>query len=316
VLGINYAFQVTMTLQQIANEITSKGFVFQVSIPNNPDYRAGKVTTAQALANAASVESYMERIARINQASNILVKLFTPNGSSYKQRGEHLIFFPKPEAVATPATTATDVVASATKNATMPTAPATMGSLADTPKPTNNMDLEKMIDYRVLQVEKSTLSARNEELKTEVKQLQRKVDELYEENKALSKENSVATEKHSLALERQKLESEREAKSGLSGLMDDVGKNPEMLKMLLGVLKPDHPMFKMEAAEAGKQLNGTAPEYHKENEANIIITEICKVLGTMNGNDIGNMYLLFLEISKRPEVVQQVYDYTKTINQN
>lgn len=299
-----------MTIKEISDIITAKKYLFQVSIPGT-SFSHGKTTIEMALSDNDSLENYLDKIARINKAEHLFVKLFSPNGSSYKPKGEHLIFLDKKQPVASTTNVAMNVATTAT-------------SVADTHKSLNGqqeqgtelsikpknttMDQKDYIDFKVLQSEHKRLEHIYDESKSKVKQLETKIEDLHEENKKLLRDNLTKEDKHELALERSKLEMERESKEGLSGLMGELTKDPDTLKMIVGFLKPDHPMFKSEGEQ--KALEGANDstreiKYTEDSQTNTVLNDIPRVLSQKDGDTIASIYLLFQKLIADPDSLKQ-----------
>lgn len=285
------------TIKEIANLITAKKHLFQVSIPGT-GFSHGKTTVDMALSDSESVEAYLNKIATSNKAEHLFVKLFSANGSSFKPRGEHLIFLDKQQPVASATTIATSV---ATKQT---------GQLFNTPdqnkaKPTTMNDKD-YIDFKVLQSEHKRLEHIYDECKGKVKQLETKVEDLHEENKKLLRDNLTKEEKHELALERTKLEMEREGKEGLSGLMGELSANPELIKVLVGFVNPKHPMFDKEPLPALEGADNTREiKYTEDSEVNRVLNDIPRTLSQKDGDTIATIYLLFQKFISDPTLLSQ-----------
>ena len=291
-----------MTIKEIAELITSKNFVFQLTIPGT-SFSHGKTTVQMALSDSENIEGYLEKIAKANKAEHLFVKLFTKNGSSYKAKGEHLIFLPKANAVATTDSTTTPV---ATKETNVATTKPLNGMSEFSPTKQTPMDAKDYIDYRVLQTEHKNLQNVHDETKAKVVKLEKKIEDLHDENKSLLRDNLTKEDKHALALERAKLDIEKEGKEGLSGMMGELTKDPDTLKMLIGIFKPDHPMFKENAQPAleGASNNGLV-KYSDDAVANDVLNDLPRVLSQKDGDTIARIYLLFQEFIHKPETLQQ-----------
>jgi hypothetical protein len=303
-----------MSIEDIADEIRTKNFTFQVVIPGT-SFSHGKTTQEMALADSENLEAYLNRIARINKAAHMLVRLYSRNGTSFKPRGEHLIFLPKSEAVAT---TATNVAGGATNVAIPATNVAGFGSV-DLPQKNNPMDTKDYIEFQVLKLGNEALKNQYDESKAKIKQLEKKVEDLHEENKQLIRTSSVQEDKHALALERQKLDTEREAKSGLNGLIGDLTKDPELIKMIAGFIKPDHPMFKTDAPALNGASEPKAGEvkYSEDKDANTVLNALPLSLSQKDGRTISAVFLLFQEFINKPDTLESaITTYIPTFNEN
>jgi hypothetical protein len=281
-----------MTIKEIAILITTKDYLFQVSIPETK-FNHGKTSVSMALADSESVETYLTKIATTNKANHLYVKLFTKNGSSFKARGEHLIFLTTPQPVAT-ATTSVATTQPALKGITEHT------TETPTKQKTSTMDNKDYIDFKVLQSEHKRLEQTHEESKSKIVKLEKKVEELHDENKQLLRENLTKEDKHALALERTKLDLEKEGKDGLSGMIGELTKDPDTLKMIIGFLKPDHPMFKENNQAALEGAVATEIKYTEDSDVNMVLNDIPRSLSQKDGKTIGEMYLLFKELINDP----------------
>jgi hypothetical protein len=299
-----------MTLSQIADLITLRNFVFQVSIPNTK-FVQGKTTIEAALTDSADLATYFNKIAERNKAPYLLIKMFTPNGSSYKNRGEQLIFFTNNDAVATDATnkatTATqkpnlsgDEVQNSNTNY-QPTKQIT------NPPKNDGMSDKEYIDYRVLQSEHKRLSETFDEAKSKIKTLEKKVEDLHDENKQLLRDNTTKDDKHALAIDRQKMDAEREIKGSLSGVIGELNENPELIKTIVGFLKPDHPMFKENNQPALEGAEVKELKYHDDADANAILNDIPRMLSQLDGETMAKFYLLFKNFLATPQNLNTAY---------
>ncbi len=302
-----------MTIKEIATLITAKGYVFQISIPNTQFFH-GKTTIKNALVDSESLETYFEKIAKLNKASSLLVKTFTPNGSSYKSHGDYLIFLPQTDPVATSATMFVADVATnalnhvATTKQPLKELPETSPEPQNKPK-TNPMDTKDYIDFKVLQTEHKNLEQRYEDTKGKVIKLEKKVEDLHDENKQLLRENATKEDKHSLALERAKLEMEREGKEGLSGILGELQENPMIIEAVVGFLNPKHPMFdknKEQKTLDGTDLENREIKYTDDTQANLVLNDIPRKLSQTNGDTISKIYLLFQEFLAKPDILHTV----------
>lgn len=280
-----------MTIKEIANIITSKNYVFSVSIPST-SFSQGKTTVTAALSNSESIEAYLQNIAETNKAKHLFVKLFTPNGSSFKARGEHLIFLTTPQPVATNTTTvATPLNGLPQYQAQAPITPNTTA-----------MQDKDYIDWKVLEVKHGSLQSSYDELKEKNNKLEKKVEELHDENKQLLRDNLTKEDKHELALERAKLEMAKESKDGLSGLIGDITSNPDTMKMILGIINPKHPIFNEQQPEQ-KQLEGANTgevKYTDDEDTNMVLNDIPRHLSQKDGKTIAEVYLVFKELVNDP----------------
>jgi len=286
-----------MTIEQIAALIRDKGYTFQVVIPGT-SYTHGKTTQEMATADAESLEAYLRRIASVNKAAHLLIKLFSKNGSSFKPRGEHLIFLAQSQPVATGEINATPVATPATN-----VAATGLGFVPTQPK---TMDTKDYIDYRVLQTEHSYVKGLYEESKAKIQQLEKKVEDLQMENKDLIRTTNVQDDKHALAMERLRLQSDMENKQSLSGLVGELTKDPELLKMAIGFFKPDHPMFK----PVPQALEGTPAEikYSDDPQVNEVLKDLPLKLSQKDGETIADVYLLFQEFTSKPEALRSAVE--------
>lgn len=302
-----------MTIKEIVTLITTKGYVFQISIPNT-NFSHGKTTIQNALADSENLESYFEKIARVNKASSLLIKTFTPNGSSYKSHGDYLIFLPQTEPVATSATTFVADVATSYKNHVATSKEPLKGLPETTPEPQNKakntpMDTKDYIDFRVLQTEHKNLEQRYDDSKNKITKLEKKIEELHDENKQLLRDNATKEDKHSLALERAKLEMEREGKEGLSGILGELQENPMLIEAVVGFLNPKHPMFdknKEQKALAGAEQENQEIKYTADEQVNLVLNDIPRKLSQTNGDTISKIYLLFQEFLAKPDILHTV----------
>jgi hypothetical protein len=277
-----------MTLAEIAKIITDKNYVFQVAIPGQ-NFLHGKTTVNSALSNSESVESYLKKIADNNKTNHLYIKLFTPNGSSFKARGEHLIFLDKHQPVATNTTT-------------VATTPKQFSGIefknieSETPIKKQTMNDKDYIDFKVLEVKHETLQSSFIELQEKNKKLEKKVDELHDENKNLLRDNLTKEDKHALEIERAKLNFEKEGKEGLSGLIGDLTKDPETLKMIVGFINPKHPMFNQEEPKQIESQSFGSVKYTDDNDTNQVLNDIPLSLSQKDGKTIAEIYLIVKEL--------------------
>lgn len=296
-----------MNISEIAKLITEKNYVFQVSIPNT-QFMHGKTTVQSALVDTDSIENYLNKIVDRNKAKNILVRLYTPNGSSYKLRGEHLIFLDSAQPVATQTTDATKTATTTTHVATPP-----LNGLNNYQTESPKMNITDQINYGVLQAKHELLVQRSSQLENENKELRKKVDILHDEKLQLVKDQSVLAERAKLDIDKAKFEVQQEAKGGLTGLMSEVNENPEIVKMLLGALVPNHPMFKEGFSGTDnntKQIQQT--KYHDNPDINTILTDLPNTLKTLDGEKIAKVYVIFQSFMSAPEKIETVYDLVQT----
>lgn len=295
-----------MTLEDIINELKSKwNYLFKVSIPGS-SFVHHRTSVTEAVNKSGTIEEYFDRIIRENKPKTILVELFSPNGSSFRDRGKHVIFLHQTEAFAT---NATQNATNATQNATN----ATMGGINETNRPKNTgnmMDIKEKIEFETLKVKHDMLSGVFDTLKAENAQLRKKVDELHEEKLALVKENSVSNERNKLDMEKAVFEAQKQQKEGLSGLMGELNENPEVLKLLVGIIKPDHPMLKdgnYESMEGTRQIE--PPRFHDDDNVNALLTDMPNTIKNLDPKAIAKIYYIFMEgFAKKPENIHKVYE--------
>ena len=281
------------TLKEIADVIVTKKYLFQIVLPNK-NFTHGKTTIAQATADNKSVQEYIESIIEKQNANNVLIKLFSVNGSSWKNRGEHLIFLSKNDTVAT---TATKIATPLQQN---------LNGL-EQPIKTNTMNDKDYIDFKVLQIEQKRLEQYTEECKCKIIKLEKKVDELHDENKKLLRDNTTKEDKHKIALERERLNLDKEAKGGLSGLMGELNENPEILKMIAGFIKPDHPMFKENGVGAVPQIEEI--RYHTDDDANNVLKEIPKQFKNVDAALVIRFFTLAHKFASEPLKIEEAFKY-------
>jgi len=298
-----------MRLEDIIKLIIDKGYLFQISIPNR-SFSHGRITIAQALIDSASLQDYFNKIIRNNSAENLLVKVFTPNGSSVKNRGEYLISLAYTQPVATVQKTETPVATNTT-----PTLQGAIESQQQKSSSKNSMDVNDQIEYKVLQVKHEMLLNQKNELDQKVKDLTKKVDTLQDEKLELVKSQAVSKEKHELEVERARFAAEKESKDGLSGIVDFAENNPETIKMLVGLFKPDHPMFKneeMNGASNTPALESGPVKYHSDPEINVVLQDLPNTIKTLSGEQIAKIYMVFLKFKENPESIETVHSLLHT----
>jgi hypothetical protein len=288
------------TVEEIARILQDKRLLFQVSVPGR-NFAAGKISADQALVDCPSLEEYFTRILKGNNAKSIIVKLFTPNGSSYKLRGEHIVSLPGNETVATSNNPATNVATNETNVATRPL----HGTYEEPKTPTKAMTVDDQIAFGVLKVEHRLVCHRKDELERDNKALQQKVDKLHDEKLDLVRQNTVQNEKNELEIERAKLNMDKESKVGLSGMLSELKENPELIKAAVGFINPNHPMFKEKQTEPVGELEA---KLHDEPEADLILKMIPKQLADKDGELISKMYVVFVNLLAKPEALDKVYN--------
>jgi len=281
-----------MNLKEIADIINEKKYFFQIILPNKR-FLHGRTSILQALADKPSIEEYIQGIIKENKATNVLIKLFSANGSSFKNRGEYFIFFDDAKAVATITNIETKI---ATTDQLKGLEPA---------KINNTMSDKDYIDFKVLQSEHNRIKDSNEEKKERIKKLELKIEELHEENKKVLRENITKDDKHALAIEREKLNLEKEAKGGLSGLVGELSEKPELLKMIAGFIKPDHPMFKDDSV--GK-IEVEEVRYHDDEDANNILKEVPKLFKLIDPALVIRFYTISTQFAKQPTKIEEAFN--------
>lgn len=289
-----------MRLDEVINIILQKNYLFKIGIPGSA-LSHGKTTLAAAINNAGSLHDYFNNIIKANNPKTLLVELFSPNGSSYKDRGKHIIFLDQPQAVATEATSETNVANKATSMLNGL-------ELQHQVKPTS-MNANDQLNYAVLQVKHEMVTNQKNALEKEVNELRKKVDVLHEEKLALVKENTVSGERNKLEMEKAIFEAQKQQKEGLSGILEEVKENPDLLKMIAGFIKPDHPMFKEsenQSMEGTKQIE--APRFHDNDEVNALLSDMPNTIKSMDPKLIAKIYYIFMEgFAKDPENVNKVF---------
>lgn len=289
-----------MKLQQIINLLAEKPhYLFKISVPGTP-LMHGRTSVTAAIENAGSLQAYFDKIIKANSATTLLVELFTPNGTSYKNRGKHVIFLDQPEPVATNINTATNTAT----NTTVP-----LQGIEEHQVKTPSMNPKDELGYAVLQVKHEMITNQKNALEKEVNELRKKVDLLHEEKLALVKENTVSGERNKLEMEKALFAAQQTQKEGLSGFIGELNENPETLKMLIGFLKPDHPMFK----EGNDDMAGTkqieAPRFHTSDEINSLLTDMPNTIKDLDPKIIARIYYIFLEgFAKDPATVKTVFE--------
>lgn len=285
----------------------NKHYLFSITIPNS-SFTHGRTGYAQALADAPTLKDYFERIILANGAKQLFVELYTPNGSSYKNRGKHLIFLDSTGPVATNATNATKVEDNATNVATK-----TQSSLQGieeeyTPK-TKTMNSTDMVGYEVLKVRHELLQGAHDTLKKEHEDLRKKVDRLQDEKLDLVKENSVNKEKNELELARVKFNAEKDAKDGLAGVMDYVNDNPDTVKMILGAIFPNNPNFNSTGNAPGTTKVIEPITYHDDKDINALLVDMPNTIKELDGAKIAMIYAIFnYGFAKDPNTIDKVWE--------
>lgn len=294
-----------MTIEEIVKIILEKNYLFKISIPGT-QFSQGITSMAQAMVDSTDLLNYFQRIVSANRAKNLYVRLYTPNGSSYKLRGEHLIFLPGTETVATPSTTATNTATNVEQRNDN-----TLRGPDQPPHQKNSnemLSVKDQIDYGVLQVKHQMLQGVADKLETEVKELRKKVETLHDEKLALVKENTVAGEKNAFEIEKAKFEVLKESKDGLSGAVDFAEKNPELVKMLLAGLFPNNPAFKEGGngtMEGTKQIE--APKLHVDPQVNDLLVDMPNQIKMLDPKQISKIYMVFMKFKEAPETIETAF---------
>lgn len=313
------------TVKEIADFITAKQYWFQVSIPKT-NFSHGKTSIDMALSDSESVEHYLNKIVKENKAKSLFVKFLAQNGgknnSSFLPKGEELIFLPSIEPVANQSETSGKPVENQWQTSGKPVANQSENQSQTSTKPVENtigtyfetqkhhknttMTDKDYIEFKVLEMKYDTAVKENKAFEARVNKLEKKIEELHDENKNLLRDNLTKEDKHELALERTKLEMERESKDGLSGIVDFANNNPETIKMLIGLVKPDHPMFKADNSQPALEGANDAREikYTEDSETNTVLNDIPRTLSQKDGDTIAAVYLLFKKFVGDPEILK------------
>lgn len=302
-----------MNLDDIINILAEKPhYLFNISVPGII-LNHSKKSVQSAIENAGSLQAYFDKIIKANNAKKITVELFTTNGTSFKNRGKHLIFLAQPEHVATNCNTQQhDAIQSNTKQHTATNSAINtnepLHGINDTQQQvkTPSMNPTDQLGYAVLQVKHEMITNQKNSLEAEVKELRKKVDLLHEEKLALVKENTVSGERNKLETDKAIFNIQKEGKDGLSGFMGELNDNPETLKMIIGLFKPDHPMFKEEGVAGTKLIE--APVFHTDKDVNAMLADLPNTIKAMDPAVIARIYYIFLEgFAKDPAKVESVF---------
>lgn len=281
-------------VSEIANHIKEKKYLFEVVVPGK--YKGTKTSIEQANTIHGSVEGYIENIIKSNNSETAIINLFSSNGSSYKSRGNFLISLQETKPVATNTQNATNVATSATNVATTNG----LGNLNES----KMLSVSEKIELEVLKVKHEMVSSDRDTLKSRVKELERKVDELQDEKLKLVKENGTAEERHKLNLERELLAIEKESKSGALGFIEEINQNPELIKAVVGFLKPDHPMLK-DSGMGNAQIQEAV--YHTDADANNVLKELPKLFQNVGPEQVIKFYTVAMAFVKEPEKIEPIF---------
>lgn len=294
-----------MTIQELNTILKTKKWLFEISISGRPLF--GKHSLSEVENLSGTLDEYLKRIAKNNNADTIGITLFAPNGSSNIRKDFFLLQMP-------PVVASTKIVAQSTKTVEPPTKvvePSTKN--VDRPtqtvesKPLNKMDnIRAEIENVKLSTELSFLKQRNAELEERTKKAELKQDELYSENLKLNRHVNEESSKLHLEHEKKLIELERDKKGGLSGIMDEA-KNmpPEMWQFLAGLL-PNHPMGKM-LAPANTPTNENLGTKHSNADAQSCIDLVNSLLVNHDAESVGKLTLLIESFVKNNDALNAAY---------
>lgn len=273
-----------MSIKEIADLITSKGYFFEVALPG----KSFPLKSVDAvLAEYASVEDYLYNLAQKNHADQLGITLSSKNGSSHKKRGFYLVQL---GAVAT-----VEPAVATAPCALHGTSPQSMNQPMDAPS-------------EILRVRLEFAEQKSSDLERRNKDLERKNDDLYNENLRLLRENLIQKDKLELEFKQKELELAGEKQTGLNGIMEQVKSLPPEGWQFIAGLFPNHPMAKL-AEQSGNAptelLEGT--KKHPDADANTCIEMLSELLLNQGAETVGMVSMVAQALTTRPEALKQLY---------
>ena len=281
-----------MLLSEAIKKIKENNSIFEISIEGKKTF--GKTRIEQAEMHAGSLEDYFKRIAKHNNVKTLAVNIYRPNGSSMVRKDFFIVDIPA-------VVDATNIVDSATNNV----------DEQQQQKPTKQSDMSNVtradIDAATLKVENQFLKKDVDTLTERVKKLEVKEDRLLNENRDLLRENATIKDKADLELKTKMHEVAAASKDGLSGILDTVEKNPDLIKALVGFF-PNHPMNKLlNNSEETEEINGV--EQHDDADAQTCIDDIIiPSLNKLGSEEVGMISIIIEHLSKNEKALVNLYN--------
>jgi hypothetical protein len=293
-----------MDSKEIAEHIQGHNYLFQISIPGSSRC-FGKKTIEEALTEADNLCDYFNLIAKRNNASQLCVKTFVHNGTSYKEKGLHVVS-------TAPAIPTSDVHQQHVNNTSTT-------NVDDHQQPINNTSTTRKersyndglsgldhpqgsIRAEVLEVKLEFAQRDAKEWRERAEKAETEREKLYRENMELQRENRIKDDKHDL--DKQKVLAD--SKGGLSGFMEEVKSlPPEGWQFLAGCFK-DHPMAKG-LLQANNNGNQEAAPLHSDPEVANWIQAMAEALKSHSRETVGAITLIVNRFLESPAVMDAIY---------
>ncbi len=294
---------------RIEAEVKAKGLMFSALIPGLPEKR---YTASQAESDHGSVAQMLTNLSAIHKINPLPVQLYARNGSSHIKKGFFLVEINR--AVENINGTVENI------NNTVEKSNNTVENINRAVEKSNKAveDNNGRVDVRT-QIENARLTEANRHLLGQLddtKQRLRKEEErsgvLF--NETLDLQRKLASQKDRLELEyaTKKLELEKDRQGGLSGLVGELNENPELVKALIGLINPKHPMF--DQNNQALLSGGCECPKHPEADGKMIIDTIVKALITQKVEVLGMLQIVIGSYLMKPALLKEAYD--KFMEQN
>lgn len=321
----NYSRMETKTLKEIENLIYEKRLFFRV-LTNEPKKKK-KFGDWMAL-NEISPEygnfsDYIKQLAKHNGLKEVRFELGSKNGTNPKHAGFFLVKIEPTENIDLPI-----------KQTIIPVKE--LGTTENQPvvehtKKIENIDLTtkpKMEDSTMVHIENAKMSERiiqlekdNERLKDTNKKVENKNEELFTEVMRLNREKSSAGTLTELEIQKKEIEHQRElmnlekeAKGGLSGIMDEIKGNPELLGTIISVFQPNNPIVKAQADKLRGEGGGggehdLSGNVHEDPETQSNIKDVYDLLVKLPRENVGKIGAIVGVLAAHHEKIMPVLDF-------
>jgi len=294
-----------MTIQELAQQIKAKNFLFEISISGKNPFGKNNVKNIEEL--HGSIEEYLNKIAKSNNVTQLGINLFSPNGSSFLRKGFFLVDIVPVDNKSTIVDSASTIVDASTKSVDSSTKSVDGVENSNNEKTKDSMsDIKTEIKNAQLETELRFLKKENESLVEKNKKLERKNNEFYDENLKLAREVSTQKEKLELEYKTKELGLQKERESGLGGLMDSVKEIPAEGWQLLAGFFPNHPMNKQlpDKKESHHESKG---EKHANADAQGMIDIVVSLMLKETPEKIGMVSMVMEGLLKNERNLIKVY---------
>lgn len=302
-----------MTIKELQDTIIKKRYFFEV-ISNNPNTKFGRKTLEDVERAHGSFEEYLRKIAEAHKMKQVQVKVQSKNGTGFANKGSFWV-----EIVPVAKIDNIDTAPIKSIGSVEPIANTTIEKPIITPTP-NKMDVSEIVKAAEDRIELKLMKRDNEALLIQNKDLQKKVDDYVDKITDLSRQVAVKGDETEIKHQRELLRLEKDAKGGLSGIVEELKNQPELLGTILSVFQPNNPIVKAMAQKIATENGGSTNSgysngdesleglgKHENEDAQAYIEEVYKLLISADAGNIGMIGALIEYFLKFPNHLTIVY---------